>query len=95
MICSQQSDFSAFHDGGELRNNIRKICYGEEWNNRLIQLDNHACGVYSAIGLLQLLRFGNIDKAVDAIGVNMENLGKEVGKNSNVDIVIDKIAGTK
>ena len=95
MICSQQSDFSVFHDGGELRRSIHEICYGEEWNNRLIQLDNHACGCFSAIGLLQLLRFGQIDKAVDAIGVNMENLGKDVGKTSNVDIVIDKIAGTK
>lgn len=95
LICSQQSDFSVFHDGGELRRSIHEICYGEEWNNRLIQIDNHACGCYSAIGLLQLLRFGQIDKAVDAIGVNMENLGKDVGKTSNVEIVIDKIAGTK
>lgn len=95
MICSQQSDFSVFHDGGVLRRSIHEICYGEEWNNRLIQLDSYACGCYSAIGLLQLLRFGQIDKAVDAIGVNMENLGKDVGKASNVEIVIDKIAGTK
>lgn len=95
MICSQQSDFSVFHDGGELRKNIREICYGEEWNNRLIQMDNHACGMYSAMALLQLLRFGDIDKAVDAIGVNMENLGQSVGKTSNVEIVIDKLAGVK
>ena len=47
------------------------------------------------MSLLQLLRFGDIDKAVDAIGVNMENLGKDVGKPSNVDIVIDKIVGVK
>ena len=95
MICSQQSDFSAFHDGGELKKKIREICYGEEWNNRLIQMDNHACGMYSAMALLQLLRFGSIDKAVDAIGVNMENLGHSVGKASNVEIVIDKLAGVK
>ena len=95
LVCSQQSDFSVFRDGGELRREIHQIGYGEEWNNRLIQLDDHACGAFSAMSLLQLLRFGDIDKAVDAIGVNMENLGKDVGKPSNVDIVIDKIVGVK
>ena len=36
LICSQQSDFSVFHDSGVLRRSIHEICYGEEWNNRLI-----------------------------------------------------------
>ena len=44
---------------------------------------------------MELLRFNDVDKAVDAIGVNMEKLGKEVGKESNVDIVREKLVGFK
>ena len=95
LICSQQSDFSVFHDDGQLRSAIRSACMGEEWNNRVIQVDNENCGLYSVLSLLELLRFGNIDKAVDAIGVNMKNLGKDVGKPSNAELVREKLAGVK
>ena len=93
LICSQQSDFSVFHDGGKLRNTLRSLGYGEEWNNKEIQTENYGCGTYAFISLMELLRFGNIDKAVNAIGVNMENLGKDVNKTSNVDIVREKLVG--
>ena len=95
MICSQQGDFTSFHDGGKLRNKLRELGYGEEWNNREIQTENYGCGTYAFISLMELLRFDDIDKAVDAIGVNMEKLGKEVGKESNVDIVREKLVGFK
>ena len=95
LLCSQQSDFSVFHDNGVLRNSIHSMCFGEEWNNRTIQYDNENCGIFSAISLLQLLRFKSIDDAVDSIGINMKNLGHEIGKYSDVELVREKIAGVK
>ena len=93
LVCSQNSDFDVFDDGGQLRNSLMKNMYGMEHNDRSIQRDNYACGTYAFISLMSLLRFGDIKKAVDSIGVNMESLGKEIGKESNADKVREKVVG--
>lgn len=95
LICSQCSDFSCFKDGGKLRSAIRSAGFGEEYNSKKIQIDNYSCGSWSFCSLLELLRYGDIRKAVDAMGVNLTNFGKEIGKSSNSDLVRKKIVGFK
>ena len=96
LVCSQQSDFSAFKDGGRLRNELRRLGFGEEWNTKEIQKDDHACGMFSAMSLMKLLQYNSdINKAVDSIGVNMSELGKPVGKASNTIKVIENLAGAQ
>lgn len=95
LICSQQSDFSAFKDSGRLNQELQRLGFGEEWNTKELQKDDHSCGMFSAISLLKLLQYrGDIEKAVNSIGVNMEELGKPIGKESNVNLVIEKLAGS-
>lgn len=93
LVCSQNSDFDVFEDGGVLRSSLSKNMYGMEHNDRSIQRDNYACGTYAFVSLMELLRFGDIKKAVDAIGVNMSNLGREIGKASSADKVRETIVG--
>ena len=93
LICSQNSDFDVFDDGGRLMSALSKNMYGMEHNDRNIQRDNYACGTYAFISLMELLRFGDIKKAVDSIGVNMEAFGKCVGKESSADKVRENIVG--
>ena len=96
LVCSQQSDFNTFKDGGRLRNELHRLGFGEEWNTREIQKDEHACGMFSAMSLMKLLQYrGDINKAVDSIGVNMTELGKPVGKASNTIMVIESLAGAQ
>ena len=93
LVCSQNSNFSVFDDGGRLKASLSRNMYGMEHNDRSIQRDNYACGTYAFISLMSLLRFGDIKKAVDSIGVNMESLGKEIGKESSADKVREKVVG--
>lgn len=95
LMCSQQGTFNDFHDGGELKSNLEKNGFILECNNVKLQHDNHSCGMQSVIALMQMLRFGEIKSASDAIGADMSNLGSEIGKSSNTEKVIDKLAGTK
>ena len=96
LVCSQQSDFNTFKDGGRLRNELHRLGFGEEWNTREIQKDDHACGMFSAMSLMKLLQYrGDINKAVDSIGVDMTELGKPVGKASNTIMVIESLAGAQ
>lgn len=96
LVCSQQSDFNTFRDGGRLRNELHRLGFGEEWNTREIQKDDHACGMFSAMSLMKLLQYrGDINKAVDSIGVDMTELGKPVGKASNTIMVIESLAGAQ
>ena len=96
LVCSQQSDFNTFKDGGRLRNELHRLGFGEEWNTREIQKDEHSCGMFSAMSLMKLLQYrGDINKAVDSIGVDMTELGKPVGKASNTIMVIESLAGAQ
>lgn len=96
LVCSQQSDFNTFKDGGRLRNELHRLGFGEEWNTREIQKDEHSCGMFSAMSLMKLLQYrGDINKAVDSIGVDMTKLGKPVGKASNTIMVIESLAGAQ
>lgn len=94
LICSQQGQFNDFHDGGRLNAEISAAGFGKEYNPKRIQTDDYNCGLYSAIALYELLRFNNIDDAVEDIGKNMSNFGKEIDKPSNADLIRAKIAGT-
>jgi len=93
LVCSQQSDFDVFDDGGSLVASLKRNGYGMEHNERNIQTDDYACGTYAFISLMELLRFNDIRKAVDNIGVNMESLGKEIGKTSSADKVRQNLVG--
>lgn len=93
LVCSQRSDFDVFEDGGSLVNALKRNGYGMEHNERSIQRDDYACGTYAFISLMELLRFGDIKKAVDNIGVNMEHLGSEIGKASSADKVRENLVG--
>ena len=93
LVCSQQSNFSCFDDGGKLHSTLQRLGYGLEYNNKSIQRDDYACGTYAFISLMELLRFGDIQKAVENIGVNMSNLGKEIGKESSADKVRQTLVG--
>lgn len=93
LICSQKGTFNGFNDGGNLVRQLESHHYQTEYNNRNIQTDNYACGTYAFISLMELLRFGDIKKAVDTIGVNMESLGKEIGKTSSADKVRENLVG--
>ena len=95
LMCSQQGTFNDFHDGGVLKRSLEQNGFMLECNNVKLQHDNHSCGMQSVIALMQMLRFGEIKSASDAIGVDMSNLGSEIGKTSNTETVIDKLAGTK
>lgn len=96
LVCSQQSDFNTFKDGGRLRNELHRLGFGEEWNTREIQKDEHSCGMFSAMSLMKLLQYrGDINKAVDSIGIDMTELGKPVGKASNTIMVIESLAGAQ
>ena len=95
LMCSQQGTFNDFHDGGVLKKDLENNGFRLECNNVKLQHDNHSCGMQSVIALMQMLRFGEIKSASDAIGVDMSNLGSEIGKSSNTEKVIDKLAGTK
>lgn len=91
LICSQASDFSAFHDNGELDLTLRRLMYGQEYNMERIQADGYSCGIFSALSLYELLMTNSIDKAVQRIGNNGEKL--KTGKDIND--IRDKWAGTK
>lgn len=91
IICSQGSDFTAFHDGGYLVHELDRLGFGREYNMKTIQKDNFNCGLYSVLSLLKLLDCNsNIDKAVNEIGVNAMNL-----KNGfNIFSIRSKVAGS-
>lgn len=93
LICSQRSDFTVFSDGGELIGELKSHRYNMEHNDKNIQTDNYACGTYAFISLMELLRYGDIHKAVERIGVNMSSLGEEKGKKSSADIVRANVVG--
>ena len=93
LVCSQKSDFNVFDDGGVLLNNLKKNGYELEHNDKNIQVDGYACGAYSFVSLMELLRFDDIKKAVERIGVNMSELGKEWNVESSADIVREKVVG--
>ena len=93
LMCSQQGTFNDFHDGGELKDALEENGFKLECNDVKIQFDNHSCGMQSVIALMEMLRFGDIKKASDAIGVNMTNLGKDIGKDCNTEKVIERLAG--
>ncbi len=95
LMCSQQGTFDDFHDEGVLKQSIIDNGFALENNNEKIQQDNHSCGMQSVIALMEMLRFGEIKSASDAIGVNMTNLGKDIGKECNTEKVIEKLAGSK
>ena len=80
-------------DGGVLLNSLKKNGYKLEHNDKNIQVDGYACGAYSFVSLMELLRFDDIKKAVDRIGVNMSELGKEWNMESSADIVREKVVG--
>ena len=92
LICSQQSDFSVFKDGGKLNNDLQRLMFGQEYNPKLIQTDNCNCGAFSSLALYELLcHRSNISEAVDAIGVNAKNL-KE---GADINTFRERIAGTR
>lgn len=92
LICSQQSDFSVFKDGGKLNNDLQRLMFGQEYNPKLIQVDNCNCGVFSSLALYELLcHKSSISEAVDAIGVNAKNL-KE---GADINTFRKRIAGTR
>ena len=92
LICSQKSDFSVFRDPA-LREALNRNNYKLEHNTKSIQRDDYACGAYAFVSLMELLRLGDIEKAVEAIGVNMGQLGKDVGKESSADRVRRVLTG--
>lgn len=91
LICSQASDFGAFHDGGKLDEALQQHLYGQEHNITRFQTDSYSCGIFSALSLYELLMTNSIDKAVERIGNNGEKL--KTGKDIND--IRDKWAGTK
>ena len=93
LVCSQKSNFNVFDDGGALLNSLKKNGYELEHNDKNIQVDGYACGAYSFVSLMELLRFDDIKKAVERIGVNMSELGKEWNLESSADIVREKVVG--
>lgn len=92
LICSQQSDFTVFKDGGVLDRTLRKLMFGQEWNPVRIQHDNCNCGIFASLALYEMLcNNSNIEKAVNAIGVN----GRNIKAGSDINDVRKRIAGTR
>ncbi len=90
LICSQQSDFTAFHDGGKLMQTLRSLGFGLEYNSKLIQKDDFNCGLYSALSLFEMLcNDCDILKSVNAIGVN----GTNIKPNADIHVIRSYMAG--
>ena len=95
LMCSQQGTFDDFLDDGKLKQSLIDNNFTLENNNVKLQSDNHSCGMQSVIALLEMIRFGEIKNASDAIGSDMSNLGKDIGKECSTETVIEKLAGAK
>lgn len=90
LICSQASDFSAFHDNGKLDRTLQQNMFGQEHSIVRFQEDNFNCGIFSALSLYELLMTGDISKAVDRIGTN----GKSLKQGGNINDIREIWAGT-
>ena len=88
LICSVGHNFDIFDDGGKLKRTIISEGFGMQYNFRTIQKDSYNCGLYSVLSLYMLLCYGDIECAIDHIGINGANTG------SNVDKIRSKIVGT-
>lgn len=92
LICSQQSDFTVFKDGGILNRRIEQLMFGQEYNPVKVQTDSYNCGIYSALALYEMLcNNSDITKSVEAIGINGEN----IKPGYNIQDVRERIAGVR
>lgn len=91
LICSQASDFGAFHDNGKLDRSLQQHMYGQSHNINRFQSDNYSCGIFSALSLYELFMTGSIEATAKRIGDNGESL--KPGKNIND--IRELWAGTK
>lgn len=92
LICSQQSDFTVFKDGGKLNSTLKQLMFGQEYNPVRVQVDDCNCGAYSALSLYELLcNNSDIRKAVEAIGVN----GVNIKPGYDIQDFRKRIAGTR
>ena len=90
LICSQQSDFTAFHDNEKLHRTLTRLGFGLEYNSKLIQKDDFNCGLYSALSLFEMLcNDCDIHKTVNAIGVNATN----IKPNADIHVIRAYMAG--
>lgn len=90
LICSQASDFSAFHDNDKLDLALQQNMFGQEHNIVRFQEDSYSCGIFSALSLYELLMTGDINKAVDRIGTN----GEKLKNNKDINDIREIWAGT-
>lgn len=92
MICSQQSDFTVFHDGGVLDSKLKRLLYGQEWNTKRLQNDSYNCGIFSSLALYEMLcHNSDIYASVEAIGENASNIKRGV----DIDDIREKLVGVK
>lgn len=82
MICSEGSDYFIFMeyllDNGKritLNQLLNNYGFGLNYNTKVIQKDNHTCGMFSALSLYLMICYNcNIEKTIEKIGVNASNI---------------------
>jgi len=91
LICSQAGSFNIFNDKGKLHNTLRNMMFGLTYNPVTIQTDSYNCGFYSVMALYALLCHNDVQKAVEAIGVDATNLVS----GFDMEKIRSKIVGVK
>lgn len=94
LICSQQSTFDVFRDGGKLKSSLISLGFTLEHNPDETQRNNFSCGDLSALSLLKMIEYRDIKQTVANIGINAENFGNEIGRKTNIYKIREKIVGT-
>ncbi len=83
LLCSQQSEWSIFTDGGKFHNEM-STHYGLARNSVMIQHDNCNCGVYSLLALYKMIvHDGDITRAISSIGENASSFSTGLDTEHN------------
>lgn len=94
LICSQKSNFDVFRDDGRFKQTLSTLGFKMNHNSIETQRNNYSCGELSVLSLLKMIEYRNINDAVFNIGLNAENFGNELGKQTNINKIREKIVGT-
>jgi len=89
LICSQAGNFDGFKDNGAIQKTLRNLLFGISYNTQNIQTNSFSCGEFSVLALYTLIWSFDIGKAVNAIGVNAEN----IADGYNIESIRRKIIG--
>lgn len=86
LICSFGNSFKIFKDNGMMVDELKRCGFKMNYNHKVIQTDDSNCGLYSTMSLIMLIEYeGDIERSVEAIGVNACNLNRNgIGYIRNV-----------